>query len=230
MCACPGMLLLGEEGYWAKHLVGWLSTSLKNGPNRIWQGSKKGGQLDWKLGKRGSIGLNINTMRGQSDQAWLFEGFEDAEKGTQSDWKSQKRGSSPRNLPTMPKYGSTCMVPGHENWMRLVHGVCIGGCWEFDSCHSHTVLYTWLNGSCQTISKIPLDSINQTQLILVFQGGGHSLTWTWWATSALLTPVFYIFRSHWVPFFYAQLDLTDPFFLQKKYVSLITFSSRDNLT
>ncbi len=30
----------------------------------------------------------------------------------------------------------------HENWMRLVHGVCIGGCWEFDSCHSHTVLHT----------------------------------------------------------------------------------------
>ncbi len=52
--------------------------------------------------------------------------------------------------------------------MRLVHGVCIGGT-EFDSCHSHTVLhtYTWLNGSCQTISKIPLDSINQTHLILV---------------------------------------------------------------
>ncbi len=60
----------------------------------------------------------------------------------------------------------------HENWMRLVHGVCIWGCWEFDSCHSHTVLhtyylYTWLNDSCQTISKIPLDSINQTHLILV---------------------------------------------------------------
>ncbi len=62
----------------------------------------------------------------------------------------------------------------HENWMRLVHVVCIGGCWEFDSCHSHTVLhtyiyylYTWLNGSCQTICKIPLDSINQTHLILV---------------------------------------------------------------
>ncbi len=28
-------------------------------------------------------------------------------------------------------------------------------------------LYTWLNGSCQTISKIPLDLINQTHLILV---------------------------------------------------------------
>ncbi len=55
----------------------------------------------------------------------------------------------------------------NSNWMRLVHGVCIGGCWEFDSCHSHSVLYTWLNGSCQTISKIPLDSINQTHLILV---------------------------------------------------------------
>ncbi len=48
-------------------------------------GLKKGGQLDWKLGKRESIGLNINTMRCQSDRAWLFEGFEDAEKGTQSD-------------------------------------------------------------------------------------------------------------------------------------------------
>ncbi len=31
---------------------------------------------------------------------------------------------------------------GHEHWMRLVHGVCIGGCWEFDRCHSHTVLHT----------------------------------------------------------------------------------------
>ncbi len=51
--------------------------------------------------------MNINTMRGQSDRAWLFEVFEDAEKGTQSDLKSQKRGSSPRNLPTMPKYVST---------------------------------------------------------------------------------------------------------------------------
>ncbi len=46
---------------------------------------KKGGQLDWKLGKRGLVGLNTNTMRGQSDRAWLFEGFEYAEKGTQSD-------------------------------------------------------------------------------------------------------------------------------------------------
>ncbi len=99
----PGGGGLGTAG---KYLVGRLSTSLKNGPNRIWQGSKKGGQLDWELGKRGSIGLNINTIRGQSDQAWLFEGFEDVEKGTQSDWKAQKRGSSPRNLPTMPKYGS----------------------------------------------------------------------------------------------------------------------------
>ncbi len=48
-------------------------------------GFKKRGQLDWKLGKRGLIGLNIITMRGQTDQAWLFEGFEDAEKGTQLD-------------------------------------------------------------------------------------------------------------------------------------------------
>ncbi len=36
---------------------------------------------------------------------------------------------------------------------------------------------------------------------------------------ALLTPVFDIFRSHWVPF-YVQLDLIDPFFLQKKSVCL----------
>ncbi len=28
-------------------------------------------------------------------------------------------------------------------------------------------LYTWLNGSCQTISKIPLESITQTHRILV---------------------------------------------------------------
>ncbi len=94
-----------------KLLIGRLSTSLKNGPNRIWQGSKKGGQLDWKLRKRESIGLDINTMRGQLDRAWLFEGFKDAEKGTQSDRKSQKRGSSPRNLPTMPRYGSTTPPP-----------------------------------------------------------------------------------------------------------------------
>ncbi len=81
----------GGWGYSANILVGRLSTSFKNGPNRIWQGSKKGAQLDWKLGKRESIGLNINTMRGQSDRAWMFEGFEDAEKGTQTeDWKSQK--------------------------------------------------------------------------------------------------------------------------------------------
>ncbi len=48
---------------------------------------------------------------------------------------------------------------------------------------------------------------------------GHSHTWTWWGTSALLTPVFEIFRSHWLPF-YAQLDLIDPIFLQKKSVCL----------
>ncbi len=74
-------------------------------------GLKKRGQLDWKLGKRGSIGLNINTVRDQSDLAWLFEGFEDAEKGTQSNRKSQKRGSSSRNLPTMPKNASTPPPP-----------------------------------------------------------------------------------------------------------------------
>ncbi len=28
----------------------------------------------------------------------------------------------------------------------------------------------------------------------------HSHIWTWWGTSALLTHVFDIFRSHWVPF------------------------------
>ncbi len=32
------------------------------------------------------------------------------------------------------------------------------------------------------------------------EGGGHSHTWTWWETSALLTPIFDIFRSHWFPF------------------------------
>ncbi len=30
-------------------------------------------------------------------------------------------------------------------------------------------------------------------------GAGHSHTWRRWGTSALLTPVFDIFRSHWVP-------------------------------
>ncbi len=29
-------------------------------------------------------------------------------------------------------------------------------------------------------------------------GGRHSNTWTWWRTFALLTPVFDVFRSHWV--------------------------------
>ncbi len=110
-------------GVLCKILVGRLSTSLKNVPNRIWQGSKKGGQLDWKLGKRGSIGLNTNTMRGQSEWAWLFEGFEYAEKGTQSDWKSQKRGSSLQNLPNMPKYGST---PGEMTYHLFMTGLSHG--------------------------------------------------------------------------------------------------------
>ncbi len=39
-------------------------------------------------------------------------------------------------------------------------------------------LYTWLNGSCQTISKIPLDSINQTHLILVVYTDHHFNTTT----------------------------------------------------
>ncbi len=47
------------------------------------------------------------------------------------------------------------------------------------------------------------------------RGGGDSHTWTWYGTSALLTPIFDIFRSHWVPF-YANLDLSDPFILQKR--------------
>ncbi len=62
--------------------------------------------------------------------------------------------------------------------MCLVHIVCIGGHWEFDSCHSYCSTYikkqyTWLNGSCQTISVVPaiypsaLHSINQAHLILV---------------------------------------------------------------
>ncbi len=59
----------------------------------------------------------------------------------------------------------------HENWMRLVHGICIGAV-ESLTAATHILfyihnLYTLLNGSCQTISKIPLDSINQTHLILV---------------------------------------------------------------
>ncbi len=46
-------------------------------------------------------------------------------------------------------------------------------------------------------------------------GGWHSHTWIWGVTSALLTPVFDICRSHWVPF-YAELNLIDPLFLLKK--------------
>ncbi len=49
--------------------------------------------------------------------------------------------------------------------------------------------------------------------------GGHSHTWRWWGTFALLTPIFDIFRFHWVPF-YAQLDLIGPLFRQKKSVCL----------
>ncbi len=55
---------------------------------------QKRGSIGLEIWKNGSIGLNIKTMRGQADRAWLFERFGDAEKGTQSDWKSQKRGSS----------------------------------------------------------------------------------------------------------------------------------------
>ncbi len=113
--------------------MGRLSTSLKNGPNRIWEGLKKGGQLDWKLGKRGSIGLNINTMRGQSDRAWLFEGFEDAEKGTQSDWKSQKRGSSSWNLPTMSP-GLIPTTPLNIFWILLISK---NSFYPFNICQPH---------------------------------------------------------------------------------------------
>ncbi len=45
--------------------------------------------------------------------------------------------------------------------------------------------------------------------------GEHSHTWRWWGTYTLLTPFFDIFRSHLVPC-YAQLDLIDPLFPQKK--------------
>ncbi len=69
--------IFGRE---AQHKLGiWTQSNLT--------GLKKRGSIGLEIGKkkRGSIGLNINTMRGQSDRAWLFEGFEDAEKGTQSD-------------------------------------------------------------------------------------------------------------------------------------------------
>ncbi len=93
-------------------------------------GFKKRGSIWLEIGKKGSIGLNINTMRGQSDRAWLFEGFEDAEKGTQSDWKFQKRGSSPQNLPTMPKYGST--PPGDT--MHCLHHTFTLSCVRKQQC------------------------------------------------------------------------------------------------
>ncbi len=32
------------------------------------------------------------------------------------------------------------------------------------------------------------------------EGRGHSNTWKWLGTSALLPPIFDIFQSHWVPF------------------------------
>ncbi len=73
----PGVLgkIFGSE---AQHkLEKWTQTVLT--------GLKKRGSIALEIGKKESIGLNINTMRGQSDRAWLFEGFEDAEKGTQSD-------------------------------------------------------------------------------------------------------------------------------------------------
>ncbi len=97
---------MSYKQFWAK--PNCVIILLTIGSDRV---KKKGVQLDWKLGKRGSIGLNINTMRCQSDRAWLFEGFEDVEKGTQSDRKSKKLGSSPRNLPNMPKYGSSPPPP-----------------------------------------------------------------------------------------------------------------------
>ncbi len=47
------------------------------------------------------------------------------------------------------------------------------------------------------------------------RGGGTTILEDGGGTSALLTPVFAIFRSHWMPF-YVQLDRIDPLFLQKK--------------
>ncbi len=47
------VVIPGGRGYSAKSLVWRLSTSLKNGPNRIWQGSKKGGSIGLEIGKKG---------------------------------------------------------------------------------------------------------------------------------------------------------------------------------
>ncbi len=52
-------------------------------------------------------------------------------------------------------FGSWCL---HTGLLRV---------WQLPLTYCFTYIKTWLNGSCQTISNIPLDSINQTHLILV---------------------------------------------------------------
>ncbi len=57
-------------------------------------------------------------------------------------------------------------------------------------------------------------------ILCKFQGGGHSHTWTWWGTSALLTPVFYIFPSLWVPFLSPTRSYWPPLSAEKISLSL----------
>ncbi len=54
----------------------------------------------------------------------------------------------------------------------------------------------------------------------IFPPGGHSNTWRWWGTSVLLTPVFDIFRSHWVPFLCPTQSYWPPISAQKIGLSL----------
>ncbi len=55
----------------------------------------------------GSIGLNINTMRGQSDWACCLRGLRMLKRALNRIENLKNEGHQPQNLPTMPKYGST---------------------------------------------------------------------------------------------------------------------------
>ncbi len=57
-------------------------------------------------------------------------------------------------------------------------------------------------------------------LVLMLSPTFYYDTWTWWGTSALLTPVFDIFRSHWVPFLSPTRSYCPPLSAEKIGLSL----------